>query len=55
LEQSWNVYGLYKLGPATGTIRRYSLVGVSVALLECVTVGVGFETLLLATWEQFSS
>ena len=31
------------LGPGTGTIRRYCLIA--------VTVGVGFETLLLATWE----
>jgi hypothetical protein len=32
------------LGPVSG------LVGVGVALLECVTVGVGFET-FIAMWE----
>ena len=37
------------LGPGSGTIRRYGLVGVGVALLEevCYCV-VGFETFLLA-------
>jgi hypothetical protein len=37
------------LGPGSGTIRRYGFVGVGVALLrKCVTVGMGFETFLLA-------
>ena len=41
------------LGSRSGTIRRCGLVGVGVALLEevCVTVGVGFETLLTA-WKS---
>jgi hypothetical protein len=37
------------LGPGGGTIRRCDPVRVGVALLElCVTVGVGFETFILA-------
>jgi len=36
---------LNMLGPGNSTIRRCGLVGVS------VTVGVGFETLLLAAWK----
>ena len=47
----------------SGTIRKHGLVGVGVALLEwvwpywrkCFTVGVGFETLLIAAWSQSSS
>jgi len=49
--------GWYILGPGSGTIRRCGPVGVGVALLEwvwpcwsrCVTVGVGFKTLTLAS------
>ena len=37
------------LGPGSGTIRRYGFVGVGVAFWrKCVTVGMGFETFLLA-------
>ena len=36
--------GLYILGPGSGPIRRCGLVGIGVALLEEVTVGVGFDT-----------
>jgi hypothetical protein len=44
------------LGPGCGTIKRYGLVGVVVALLEEVChCGVGFETLLLAAHELVSS
>jgi hypothetical protein len=31
------------LGQGSGMIRRCALVGVGVSLLECVTVGVGFQ------------
>jgi hypothetical protein len=42
-----------------GTFRRCELVGMGVALLEwvwscwsrCVTVGMGFKTLILAAWK----
>jgi len=34
-------------GPGSGIIRRCGLVGVGVALLKDVTVGVGFEILFL--------
>jgi hypothetical protein len=45
--------GLHMLGPRSGTIRSYGPVGVSVASWSrCVTVGVGFNTLLLAAWKQ---
>ena len=40
-----NCDGLYVLGPRSGTIRRCGLVGVG------VTVGVGFNTLVLAAWK----
>ena len=46
------------LGPASGTLRRYGLGGVGVALLnkgKCATVEVGNETLLLITWEPVFS
>jgi hypothetical protein len=37
------------LGPGNGSTRWRGLVGADMAVLEkCVTVGVGFETLLLA-------
>jgi hypothetical protein len=39
--------GLHMLGPGSGTIRRCGLVGVGV----CVTVDVGFKTLILAAWK----
>jgi hypothetical protein len=39
------------LGPGSSTIRKYGLVGVGLALRKCVTVVVGFETLLLAAWK----
>jgi len=50
--------GLYMLGPRSITIRS-GLVGVGVALLEwvwpcwsgCVTVNVGFKTLILVAWK----
>lgn len=41
-----NCDGLYMVGPGSGTV------GVSVALLECVTVGVDFKTLILAAWKS---
>ena len=45
--------GLNMLGPGSGTISRYGLVGIGVALMEevCVTVWVSNEILLLTTWE----
>jgi hypothetical protein len=55
--------GLTMLGPGNDTIRRCGLVGVGVASLEwmwpCwrkyVTMGVSFETLLLAAWKTVFS
>ena len=45
--------GLYMLGPGNGTIRRCGLVGVVWPhWRKCVTLGVGFETLLLAAWDS---
>jgi hypothetical protein len=49
-------HGLYMLDPGSGIIRKCGPVGVGVALLEevwpcwrkCVTVDVGFKTLILA-------
>ena len=51
------------LAPGRGTVRRYGLIGVGVALVgvgmafvgRSVTVGVGTDTLLLATWEPIFS
>jgi hypothetical protein len=51
------------LSLGNGTIRKYDPVGIGVALFEwvwplwsrCVTVGVGFKTLFLATWKQVSN
>ena len=39
--------GLNMLGPGSGTIRRYGPVGIGVPH----TVGVGFNTLVLAAWK----
>ena len=44
--------GLNMLGPGSSTIRRCSLVGVGVVLLEEVCpVGMGNETVFLAAWK----
>jgi hypothetical protein len=51
LNISMTMYGgFYMLGPRSDTIRRCSPVGIEVALLECVTMGVGFKILILAAW-----
>ena len=45
-------YGLYMLSSGSGTIRRYGLVGVGMALLEWVYYcGCGLTTLILAAWK----
>jgi hypothetical protein len=54
LEQAYGGQGLEcgnlnMLGPRSGTIRKYSLVGF------VVTVGVGFKTLILAAWKPVFS
>jgi hypothetical protein len=38
--------GLYMLGPGSGTVWRCDLV-----VSRCATVGVGFNTLILAAWK----
>jgi hypothetical protein len=44
--------GLYMLSPESGTIRRCGPVAVNVAFWGgCVTVEVGFKTLILAAWK----
>ena len=43
--------GLNFLGPGSGPIRRCALVGVGMALLEEVTVDLGFKNLVLAAWK----
>jgi hypothetical protein len=44
--------GLYMLKPGSGIIRRCGPVGITMALLSrCVTVGIGFNTLVLAAWK----
>ena len=44
------------LGPESDTIRRCGFVGVGIVLLwrKCVTVSMGFKTLILAAWIQAS-
>ena len=42
-------------GRESGTIRRCGLLRIGMALLKYVTVGVIFETLLLAAWKRQSS
>jgi hypothetical protein len=39
-------YNFNMLGAGSGTTRRYGLIGIDVALLEEVTLQVGFETFL---------
>jgi hypothetical protein len=44
------------LGSGSGTIRRCGLVEIGVALWrKCITVGVGFKTLVLQAWKPLFS
>ena len=47
--------GLYMLDSESGMTRRYDPVRVGVALLEYVTVGMSYKTLILAVWSQYSA